>query len=338
MSTDPCKVVLLDPNSADNLAYMQEFAPAVQLYAPQSADAEELLELLPGAKAIVSKKVYVDDSVMRAAGDSLGFIQLWSGQRSYLDLEAAKRQGISAACMPQVGCIAVAEMTMLLMLGLSKKIVQADQSTRSGAYRDLGLTPEETAERKHAFQWMKLPDLFELYGKTLGLVGGGEIASEVAKRARAFGMQVLYTKRQRLPEDIDREIGWHYASLEQLLAESDVLSLHVPHTAETDKLIDTQALAKMKPSAYLINTCRGGVVDEDALWAALTQGKLAGAGLDVYRYEPVPYDHPLLALENVLLAPHLGGGSGGARMKQTRDVMSNIERWRSGQPYQHALG
>lgn len=239
--------------------------------------------------------------------------------------------------MPQVGCIAVAEMTMLLMLGLSKKIAQADQATRQGAYRELGVEPVKTAERKHKFQWMKLPDLFELYGLTLGLVGFGEIATEVARRARAFGMKVLYTKRERLPEDIEAEEQVNYRELSALLEESDIVSLHVPHTDATEKLIDQGALARMKSSAYLVNTCRGGVVDEEALVDALRNKQIAGAGLDVYVYEPVPYDNPLLTLDNVLLAPHLGGGSGGARVKQARDVMSNLQRFVRGESIEHAL-
>ncbi len=329
--------VVLDPTTPENLAYYGEFAPGIDLRAPRSDDPGELAALLPGASALVAKRVDVSDALMQAAGDELRLVQRWSNRRDGVDLEAARRRGVTVALAPQVGCIAVAEFTLLLMLGLSKKIVQADQLTRSGAYRELGLTPERTAERKHAFQWMKLPDLFELHGLTLGLVGYGEIATEVARRARAFGMHVLYTKRNPLPRDIEAEEGVRFAALDELLAQSDVVSLHVPHTDQTERLIDAAALARMKSTSYLVNTCRGGVVDETALVQALRDGTIRGAGLDVFVEEPVPFDHPLLRLDNVLLAPHLGGGSGGARMKQTRDTFSNLVRLKRGEPLTHVV-
>lgn len=330
-------VVILDPTPSETLEFIQGFAEGVTLRAPQSGSREELMTLLPGAEGLLSKNTRIDESLMQAAGSSLKLLQLWSGRRDNVDLSAAQAHKLTVALMPQVGCIAVAELTLLLMLGVSKKIVQADRLTRQGAYRDLGLTPELTAERKHAFQWLKLPNLFELYGKTLGLVGFGEIATEVARRANVFGMKVLYTKRQRLPEDIEQEENVSYRDFGQLLTESDFVSLHVPHTAYTEKMIDAAALAQMKSDAFLINTCRGGVVDEAALVLALQTGSIAGAGLDVFVYEPVPYDNPLLGLENVVLVPHIGGGSGGARVKQARDAVSNFNRWLAGEPLQHVI-
>jgi len=319
------KTVLLDPTPREQLMFLQEFAPNLQLVAPTSDAPDELASLLADAEALLTRRRRVDAALLQAS-DRLRFVQLWSNRRDGIDLEAAREAGVTVARMPQRGCIAVAELTLLLMLGLSKKIVQAHQATRTGAYRDLDIEPERTAERKHKFQWMKLPDLFELNGKTIGLVGFGEIATEVARRARSFGMTVLYTKRQRLVEDLEWEEGVQYRSLDGLLQESDFVSLHVPHTELTERMMGAEALAKMKRDAYLINTCRGGVVDEEALVDALENGRIAGAGLDVFLYEPIPHDHPLLALENVLLTPHIGGGSGGARVKQARDVMDNLER------------
>jgi phosphoglycerate dehydrogenase-like enzyme len=214
-------------------------------------------------------------------------------------------------------------------------VVQGHLATVSGAYRDLGITPELTAERKHGFQWMKLPDLFELDGKRLGLVGMGEIATEVARRARAFGMEVSYHSRTALDPEIEAEEGVTYRDFVDLLARSDIVSLHVPHTATTEHLIDAAALAHMRPDAYLVNTCRGGVVDEGALVAALQKRRIAGAGLDVFVHEPIAHDHPLLGLDNVLLMPHLGGGSGGARIKQARNIMANLARHARSEALQH---
>ncbi len=330
------KVVVLDPTGPDELAFLREFAPALDVVAPVSAE-ESPKPLLSGAAAFLSKSRMVTDDLMAAAGDSLKLIQLRSNRRDRVDLPAARARGVPVALMPQVGCIAVAEQAMLLMLGVSKKVAQGHQATVRGAYRERGVEPIRTEERRHKFQWMQLPDIFELNGTTLGLVGFGEIATEVARRARAFGMEVLYWKRHRLPVEIEAEEGVSYRDLQELLAESDIVSLHVPLTPETDCLIDTDALARMKSEAYLVNTCRGGVVDEDALVNALRTGEIKGAGLDVFLYEPIPHDHPLLALDNVLLAPHMGGGSGGARVKQARDVMMNLVELSEGRPVKHLI-
>jgi phosphoglycerate dehydrogenase-like enzyme len=229
--------------------------------------------------------------------------------------------------MPLRGCIAVAELAMTLVLALSKQLVEAHAATASGAYRDLGVEPVRTSERVIAFQWMKLTRLFEVYGKTLGIVGYGEIGTEVSRRARAFGMNVLYTKRERLPAAIEERLQVEWRDLDSLLAQSDVVLLTLPHTPESERLIGERELQLVRPEAYLVNTARGGLVDEDALVRALREGRLAGAALDVFVDEPVPFDHPLLALDNVILTPHIGGGTGGARVNQMSDVLDNIVRF-----------
>ena len=336
------KAVILDPTTRDDLAFLAGLAPGIDLVAPEptgrSPAGESAGALLPGAAAVVSRRVPVTGGIMDAAGGSLRLIQLSSGRRDRVDLAAARARGVPVALMPQAGCIAVAEQTLLLMLGLSKKVVRAHAATAGGEYRALGVEPVRTGERRHRFQWMRLPGIFELCGRTLGLVGFGEIATEVARRARAFGMEVVYWSRRRLPAGIEEEEGVAHRALPDLLAESDFVSLHVPLTADTERLIDADALARMKPDAYLVNTCRGGVVDEDALVEALAAGRIAGAGLDVFLYEPIPHDHPLLGLENVLLAPHLGGGSGGARAKHARDLMANLAALRDGRPVRRLVG
>jgi len=331
------KAVLLDPTGRDDLEFIRKFGPGIDLVAPDASGGSADV-LLPGAAAIVSRRVPVTGELMDAAGGSLRLVQLWSGRRDRVDLAAARARAIPVALMPQAGCIAVAEQTLLLMLGLSKKVVRGHEATVGGAYRGLGVEPIRTEERRHRFQWMQFPGIFELHGRTLGLVGFGEIATEVARRARAFGMEVVYWSRRRLEVEIEEEEGVRHRALPDLLAESDFVSLHVPLTAETERLVDAGALARMRPEAFLVNTCRGGVVDEDALVEALSSGRIAGAGLDVFLYEPVPHDHPLLRLENVLLAPHLGGGSGGARAKHAQDLMANLAALREGRPVRHLLG
>ena len=330
------KVVLLDPAGPDDLALLRGFDADLDLVAPDSPEVSPA-GLLPGAAAILSRRRMVTGGWMDLAGDSLKLVQLWSGRRDRVDLPAARARGVPVALMPLTGCIAVAEQAMALMLGLSKKVVQGHAATVGGDYRKRGIEPIRTEERRHRFQWMELPGIFELHGKTLGLVGFGEIATEVARRARAFGMRLLYWKRERLPAEVEEEEGVSRRDLPGLLEESDFVSLHVPLTPATERLIDAPALARMKPEAFLVNTCRGGVVDEDALVDALRAGRLRGAGLDVFVHEPVPHDHPLLRLDNVLLAPHLGGGSGGARVKHARDVIANLAALREGRPVRHLI-
>ncbi|MBM3524717.1 MAG: phosphoglycerate dehydrogenase [Alphaproteobacteria bacterium] len=329
------RAVILDPTAPEELAFLQGHAPGVALVAP--APGEDAVGLLRDASVIVSKRIAVDGATLAAVGSGLKLVQLWSNRPDRIDRAAARRAGVPVALMPQRGCIAVAECALLLLLGLSKKVVAAHQATVSGAYRERGVEPVVTAERLHKFQWMQLPGLYELHGRKLGLVGFGEIATEVARRARAFGMEVGYWSRRRASSEIEDAEGVRYLPFAELLAWADAVSLHVPHTAETSRLIDAAALARMKPSAVLVNTCRGGVVDEAALVAALHAGALAGAGLDVFVQEPIPFDHPLLRAPNTLLLPHLGGGSGGARAKHAEDVMANVVAAIEGRPVRHLV-
>jgi glyoxylate reductase len=324
---NPVTIAWLDPQPAEEVEFAQGLLPdGFQIAAPASHDLGERDRVLAGADAIVTRNVTVDEAVF-ARAPTIRFVQKYGGREDGLDLDAAGQAGAAVAVMPLRGCIAVAELALTLVLALSKQLVQADTATRSGAYRELGVEPVRTSERVIAFQWMKLTGLFEVYGKTLGIVGYGEIGTEVSKRARAFGMTVLYTKRNRLPETLERRLDVAWRELDALLGEADVVLLTVPHSAETERLIGDRELRLMKPEAYLVNAARGGLVDEDALVNALREKRIAGAGLDVFVDEPVPYDHPLLSLDNVIVTPHIGGGTGGARVKQMSDVLDNIVRF-----------
>jgi phosphoglycerate dehydrogenase-like enzyme len=287
------------------------------------------------ADALLTQHAPVDADLLRSA-ERAGLVQKYGRREDGIDLDAAGAEGKTVAVMPLRGCIAVAEHAMTLVLALSKQLVTAHRTTASGAYRELGLEPTPTSQAVHAFQWMKLP-LFEVHGATLGIVGYGEIGTEASLRARAFGMDVVYTKRQRLPAAIEERYGVEWDELDGVLARSDFVLLSLPHTPESERLIGERELGLMKPSAFLVNIARGGLVDEEALVAALREGRIAGAGLDVFVEEPVPYDHPLLELDNVILTPHIGGGSGGARVKQMSDVLDNVVRFARGEPARHVL-
>ena len=337
-ATASLRVVMLDPTAETEIAFAQSLLPETgfAVVAPPAGAEGPSPDLLAGAQAIVTRSQPVTAETIAASPD-LKLVQKYGGRPDRLDLDAARAAGVAVAVMPLRGCIAVAELAMTLILALSKQLVEAHQATVGGAYRELGLEPKQTSQRVHAFQWMKLPHLQEVRGQTLGIVGFGEIGTEVAKRARAFEMEVLYHKREPLPREIEERLGVRAAPLDELLGVADFVSLHVPHGPETDRLIGARELGLMKPTAYLINTCRGPVVDEAALIAALRSRAIAGAGLDVFDQEPLPFDSPLTQLDNVILTPHIGGGTGGAREKQMRDVLDNVVRFARGEPLRHRL-
>ena len=295
----------------------------------------EDLEAIGGADVIVTGKQRITAAMINAAGPILKLIQVQGRAPWAVDLDAAIAAKVPVSFMPHRGAIAVAEHTLALALGVYRKLIPGHLQTVSAAYKDLGMEPVLTDERTIAFNWMRFDDLSELYGKVLGLVGLGDIGLEVARRARSFDMEVLYMKRTPIPPEFEKILGLRYVSLEVIVAQSDILSLHTPHTPQTEGIIGANQLAAMKPTAVLINTSRGGLVDEDALAACLDKREIAGAGLDVFRMEPLPTGHPLMDLDNVLLAPHVGGGGGGGQKGMASDVITNITRVAQGLQAEH---
>jgi phosphoglycerate dehydrogenase-like enzyme len=337
-ATSALNVLWLDPASATEVEFMRGLVPdsGLSISATPADAVGPSTERLRAADVIVTRTRPVTAATI-AASPNLKLIQKYGGRPDRLDLDAARTAGIPVAVMPLRGCIAVAELAMALILALSKQLVEAHAATVDGRYRDLGLTPARTSQRSFAFQWMKLPRLLEIDGRRLGIVGFGEIGTEVAKRARAFQMEILYHKRDPLPEWLDRDLGVRPAPLDEVLATADFVTVHTPHGPATDPLLAAREIGLMKPTASLINTCRGPVVDEAALTEALATGRIAGAGLDVFDEEPLPFDHPLTRLPNVILTPHIGGGTGGARDKQMSDVLGNVVRFARGEAPLHRI-
>jgi phosphoglycerate dehydrogenase-like enzyme len=223
-------------------------------------------------------------AAMIAAAPRLKLIQKIGVGVNTIDLEAAKARGIPVCNLPGTNSRAVAEMTLALMLAAMRRIVRFDASLRGGRWSD----PE-------------LADgINELGGRVVGLVGYGAIPRMLAPVLRALGCRVIYTARTPVTDALG---DWR--TLDALLAEADVVSLHVPLTEETEGMISAAALARMRPGAVLVNTARGGLVDQVALTEALRSGRLGAAGLDVFAYEPVQASDPLLALPNVVVAPHV---------------------------------
>jgi len=225
-----------------------------------------------------------------------------------IDIEAAKERGIVVTNTPGVLTDATADLTMALLLAVTRRIVEADEFVREGKFN--GWKPELLLG-------------FSLQGKQLGVVGLGRIGTAVATRAKAFGMRVVYYKKHRLSEEEENRLGVSYMDLDELLSTSDFISLHVPLTSETHHLIDERRINMMKPTAVLINTARGAVVDEKALIKALKDRRIWGAGLDVYEFEPrVPKE--LKALDNVVLLPHIGSATVETRDKMAIMVARNV--------------
>ena len=286
-------------------------------------DGSALLDAAAGADALVTATRRIGSDLIRAA-HGLRLIQVQGRAPWAVDMEAASAAGVPVSVLPHRGAIAVAEQTIALMLGLYRKIVPGHLGTRNADYVGLGVEPVRTTERRIAFNWLGYDDVLQLHGRVLGLVGLGGIGLEVARRARAFDMDVIYTKRSRLPREYEAMAGVRYLPLHELLAASDVVSLHAPHTGHTEHIIDADALRRMKSDAILVNTARGGLVDEAALLDALQSGQIAGAGLDVFLDEPLPGHSPLRHAPNVLLSPHVGGGTGGGQAGMARLMVANL--------------
>ncbi len=225
-----------------------------------------------------------------------------------IDVAAATARGIAVTNTPGVLTDCTADLTWALILDTARRVSEGDRVTRAGAFKGWG--PLYMLGR-------------DVSGKTLGIVGMGRIGEAVAERAKGFRMPVLYTKRQRLDPQRERELNARHVDMVTLLAESDFVSLHCPLTPETTHLIGLKELTAMKPSAYLINTARGPVVDEKALVRALAEGRIAGAGLDVYEEEPL-LAAGLAHQENAVLPPHLGSATIETRIKMARMAALNV--------------
>jgi glyoxylate reductase len=227
-----------------------------------------------------------------------------------VDVVAATELGVQVCNTPNVLTEATADLTWALLLAMARRIPEADRYVRQGRFQrwQLGL-----------FLGRRLD------GATLGIVGFGRIGRAVARRARGFGLRVLYTQRRRAPEDVERDLRAHHVSKSVLLAGSDFISLHLPLTGETRHYLDRSAISELRPTAIVVNTSRGAIIDEAALAEALAAGRIAGAGLDVFEEEPQV--HPaLLTLDNVVLAPHIGSATQETRAAMAEAVARDVAR------------
>jgi glyoxylate/hydroxypyruvate/2-ketogluconate reductase len=312
--TEPIRLLVTDCTTTRFAFHLREARAheTFRLMMPEidtDAEAEaELLALACEADAILCYQRPLSAAVIDAA-PSLKFIQKHGLNCRNIDVAAAARRNIPVATQPLMRNVTVAEHALALILACARKIIPAHQAVAGAAYQGMGLQPTATTQGNYRANWAQIQGITELYGATAGIVGMGDIGMEIAQRCRAFGMNVCYTQRTRHSAQTEAAFDMRYVPFDELLTASDFVVLALPHKPETEGLIGAQALARMKPTATLINVGRGGLVDEAALVAALQSKQIAMAGLDVYRVEPLPAESPLRTLPNVVLLPHIGGGS-----------------------------
>jgi len=289
--------------------------------------SDEILDqTLPSADFVVVEASTLGKKQIEACAGKAKLIQQFGRSYGNIDVATARKLKIPVANLARLSSQSSADHITALILALARNLFAAHRSVV--ARRDPAAPPAfATDPPRNKFNWAGIRNFKILSRSTIGFIGLGENSGFVAKRMRDMGMRVLYFKRTRLsPEEEENLGGVVYAPLDELLAQSDFVSLHVPYGKETEKYAGRDFFAKMKPGAYLINTARGGILDEAALYESLKSGHLGGAALDVYRYEPVPSDTPLLDLENVLWTPHISGGDPNFMIDEAEAVLTNISK------------
>ncbi|MFQ5565189.1 MAG: 2-hydroxyacid dehydrogenase [Paracoccaceae bacterium] len=276
----------------------------------------ELAEAMVTADVLVPTVTdRINQKLLAQAGENLKLIANYGAGFDHIDIETARRRGILVSYTPGVLTEDTADMTMALILAVPRRIKEGMDLMQSGDWQ--GWSPTAIMGRR-------------IWGKRLGILGMGRIGQAVARRARAFGLQIHYHNRRRLHEDIEAELdATYWESLGQMLARMDIVSVNCPHTPATFHLLSARRLKLMKPSAYIVNTARGEVIDENALTRMLVRGELSGAGLDVFEHAPA-VNPRLMGLPNVVLLPHMGSATEEGRIEMGEKVIINIKTFADG--------
>ena len=298
------KIVVTGKIPAGGLARLKADHDVLAWESEEAISRSELLQMVTGADAIVSLLTEkIDAELLAAAGSQLKSVSNVAVGYNNIDVPACEAAGVLVTNTPGVLTEATADIAMALILmstrrlGEGERVIRAQDPWQWGMFYMLGMG---------------------LQGRQLGIVGMGQIGIATARRAKAFGMNIAYTRRAPLESDVEKDLAAKFMSMDELIESSDVLSIHCPYSPATHHLISENQLARMKPSAFLINTARGPIVDEQALVDALKAGKIAGAGLDVFEHEP-KVNPGLLELDNAVLIPHLGSAT-----VETRAAMADI--------------
>ena len=286
----------------------------------REASEEQQIEAVKDADFLLVYGAPLSDTVLRAA-PNVRLVQLLAAGYDRMNLALMRELEVPCANNGGANSWAVADHAVLLMLSLYKQFLASDRSTREGRWME-PVTGSNT---------------FELANKLVGILGIGNIGKKVARRVQGFDAQVQYYDKYPLSEDQDRELDLKSVSLDELFRTSDIISCHTPLTAETRHIVGHERLAMMKPTAVVINTARGPVVDEQALIEALQEGRIAGAGLDVFEHEPVETDNPLLSMDNVAVTPHSAGTTWDTWFRRAAFGYENMQRVWNGEAPQSVV-
>ncbi len=286
--------------------------PELDIIMRREPSKAEILELLPQMEFFISERSGAVDAGMIAAGRNLRLIQRLGVQTWDLDLAAAKQAGIPVCYLPVQTCQLVAEHVMLQILGLTKRVRELMKISQDGD--DWGTPPRRCDEDHFAYNWSHREDIGGIMDKRVGILGFGEIGVELAARLHAFGSQVFYNKRRRLPPQAEASLQIRYASKEEIAGTCDIVCALLPLLPETEQSLSTDFFNCMLPGALFIQSGGSGTLDETALAEALRSGRLGGAAVDGFTWEPVQPDNPLLALSrdplcNLILTPHVAAGA-----------------------------
>ncbi len=309
------RVLVSDPLSEEGLRLLEAHA---QVDVRTGLSPEELARIIPPYDALIVRSGTRVTREVLAAAENLKVIARAGVGVDNIDIDAATEYGVMVVNAPTGNIVAAAEHTIALLMALARRLPQAYVAMREGHW-----------DRK-AYMGVEVRE------KTLGLIGLGRVASEVARRARGLEMHVI-AHDPYVSTEYAQKLGVALVPLEELLSRADVVSLHLPLTAETRHFMNAACFARMKPGSYLINTSRGGVVDEEALLRALDEGRLAGAALDVFSVEPLPEDHPLRRHPKVILTPHIGGSTVEAQARVARDAAEQVIAVLQGRPAPYAI-
>lgn len=281
---------------------------------PMSAD--EIIEHCKNADVLVPTVTdHIDKSVLAQVGERLKLIASFGTGVDHIDLATARQRSIMVTNTPGVLTEDTADMTMALILAVSRRVAEGERHIRSGAWTGWG----PTTMLGH-----------RIWGKRLGIIGMGRIGQALARRARGFGLSVHYHNRRRVAPEVESTLeATYWESLDQMLAHMDIISVNCPHTPATFHLLSARRLQLVKPEAYIVNTSRGEVIDENALTRMLLKGEVAGAGLDVFEHEPA-VNPKLMALNNVVLLPHMGSATIEGRIDMGEKVIINIKTFADG--------
>ena len=324
MAGEPKKVLVLSPVPEEvtrallKARVTDDEIRGIRLVSYGGSSQDELRQAVSDADVIIgdyTNNIALDAGVMRSA-KRCTFIQQPSTGFQHIDVDEAARQGISVANAAGANTAAVAEHAIMLILACLKK---------------LPLAAEKTRRCEWAQDEMSLYGVFEFSGKILGIIGMGRIGREVASRARPFGPVMTYHDVNRLTPQEEERLGLAYRDLDDLVRESDIVTIHVPLTSQTSMMMDGQRLAMMKRSAVVINVSRGEIVDEHALAQALREGRIGGAGVDVFSEEPICRENPLLDAPNTILTPHIAGVTNESRVRVIDVTIENVARVLRGQ-------